>query len=166
MRGHLARGFNETGPPRAGTRYAPCRGMTTPFPRDEFRDEQTGAIIAAGIAVHTKMGRGFVEPVYCECLTIELQRRAIPFEREVALSVSYDGILLPSHFRVDFICYEAVVVEVKALAALTSRDQSQVMNYLRAANLQRALLLNFGTGTLETRRVVWGLENDPLKPSI
>jgi GxxExxY protein len=140
-------------------------GMTTPdtpSTRQPFRDEQTGTIIGAGIVVHTKMGRGFLEPVYSECLVIEFKRQGIPFEREVALSVSYDGILLPSHFRVDFICYESVVVEVKALAGLTPREMSQMMNYLRASDLHRGLLLNFGAATLETRRIVWGLEDDPL----
>ena len=83
--------------------------------------------------------------------------------REVALSVSYDGIPLSAHFRVDFICYESVIVEVKALSVLTPREMAQLMNYLRASGLTRGLLLNFGAGKLETRRVVWGFEADPLK---
>ena len=137
--------------------------MTTTVSREPFQDEQTGAIIGAGIEVHTKMGRGFRESAYPECLAIEFLRRGIPFAREVALSVSYDGIPLASHFRVDFICYESVIVEVKALSALTPREMAQLMNYLRASGLKRGLLLNFGAGTLETRRLVWGLEDDPLK---
>lgn len=132
--------------------------LRTPFP-----DPETGAIIGAGITVHKLLGRGFLEPVYRAALAIELARREIPFEREVHLSVSYDGIPLPCSYRVDFICYESVLVEVKALSALTPREKSQILNYLRASNLQRGLLLNFGTATLQTQRLVWGLEDDVLQ---
>ena len=79
--------------------------------------------------------------------------------------MSYDGILLPLHYRVDFICFESVLVEVKALATLGSREVAQVMNYLRASGLHRALLLNFGADRLEKRRLVWALpeSDDPVK---
>lgn len=136
--------------------------MTSPK-REPFQDDQTGAIIGAAIDVHTRMGRGFLEPVYTECLAIECKRQGIPFEREVLLPVSYDGIQLPVHYRVDFICFESVIVEVKALGALSPREFSQLMNYLRASGLHRGLLLNFGRDVVETRRAVWGLEDDPLK---
>jgi len=138
--------------------------MTMPL-REPFQNDETGAIIGAGIQVHRIMGRGFLEPVYPECLAIEFQRRGIPFVREAVLPVWYDGIPLPVHYRVDFICYDAVLVEVKALSAIGPREAAQVMNYLRASRLQRALLLNFGADKLETRRFVWDLANDPLNPS-
>ena len=64
---------------------------------------------------HKKMGRGFLEEVYPECLAIEFHRRSIPFNREVRLPVRYDSILLPVHFKVDFICFDEVLVEIKAL---------------------------------------------------
>jgi GxxExxY protein len=137
--------------------------MTLPPEREAFQDEQTGAIIGAAIDIHIKMGRGFLEPVYRECLAIELSRRHIPYAREVLLPVAYDGIPLPCHYRVDFIGYEAIIVEVKALGALTSCEQAQVMNYLRASGLHRGLLLNFGAIRLEQKRVVWNLEDDPLR---
>jgi GxxExxY protein len=135
--------------------------MDDSIARAPFPDPETGAIIGAGIAVHRLMGRGFLEPVYRAALAIEFARRQIPFEREVHLPVSYDGIPLPCSYRVDFICYESVLVEVKALSAITPRERSQILNYLRASNLHRGLLLNFGTATLQTQRLVWGLEDDP-----
>src|SRR5687768_14736390 len=122
-----------------------------------LNDPQTQAIIDAAIDVHRKMGRGFLEAVYPECLAIEFHRRGIPFNREVRLPVRYDGILLPVHFRVDFICFETVLIEVKALAIITTREHAQVMNYLRASGLHRGLLLNFGADVLATRRFVWEL---------
>jgi GxxExxY protein len=137
--------------------------MDDSIARAPFPDPETGAIIGAGIAVHKLLGRGFLEPVYRAALAIEFARRQIPFEHEVHLPVSYDGIPRPCCYRVDFVCYESVLVEVKALSALTLRERSQILNYLRASNLQRGLLLNFGTGTLQTQRLVWGLEDDRLQ---
>ena len=130
-----------------------------------FDDPETRAIIGAAIEVHKKMGRGFLEPVYPECLAVEFHRRGIAFDREVRLPVRYDGILLPVHFRVDFVCFSAVLVEVKALAIMTTREHAQLMNYLRASGLRRGLLLNFGADVLATKRFVMELPDrvDPLK---
>jgi GxxExxY protein len=79
------------------------------------------------------------------------------------LPVSYDGVRLPCHYRADFLCYDSIIVEVKALPALTSRELAQMMNYLRASGQSRGLLLNFGSSRLEQRRVVWNLEHDALR---
>jgi GxxExxY protein len=136
--------------------------------RRPFDDAETGAILGVAFDVHFKMGRGFLEPIYRECMAIEFRRREIPYVREVAMPVYYDGILLPLHFRADFVCYGSVVVEVKALPNLTAREEAQLMNYLRAARMQRGLILNFGSDRLQLRRRVWNLAADPLKlpPSV
>ena len=146
-------------------RRALAVGMDSDLRRPAMDDPQTHAIIGAAIAVHRQMGRGFLEQVYRPCRAIEFQRRDIPFDREVALPVHYDGIALPVTFRVDFICYGAVVVEVKALPRLTTREEAQLLNYLKAANLHRGLLLNFGDTVLGKLRKVWGLapDTDPLR---
>ncbi|MDQ3441111.1 MAG: GxxExxY protein [Planctomycetota bacterium] len=107
--------------------------------RAPFGDPQTQAIIGAAIDVHKRMGRGFLEAVYPECLAIEFHRHGIPFDREVRLPVRYDGLLRPLHFRAEFICFETVLIEVKALAVITTREPAQVMNYLRASGLHRGL---------------------------
>ena len=112
------------------------------------RDPQTYAIIGAAMNVHTELGKGFLESVYQEALAIEFRTQGIPFEREVKLPVFYKGQVLATSFRVDFICYGEVVVELKAQKAIGGPDEAQVLNYLRASNLGRGLLLNFGETSL------------------
>ncbi|MCC7177807.1 MAG: GxxExxY protein [Acidobacteria bacterium] len=121
-----------------------------------LNDPETYAIIGAAMAVHTELGCGFLEAVYKAALAIELRRRGMPFEREVALPIVYRGEPLPLSYRVDVICARAVIVEVKAAPGLSGIDHAQIINYLRASHLQRGLLLNFGARSLEYRRVVWG----------
>jgi GxxExxY protein len=139
-----------------GTRDASTAGMVDNL-RPPLNDPETYAIFGAAIAVHRTMGRGFLEPVYRACLAIELQRRHIPFEREVLLPVAYDGAPLPVSFRADFVCFASIVVEVKALPALSSREDAQVLNYLKASGLHRGVLLNFGSAVLGKKRFVWNL---------
>jgi GxxExxY protein len=127
--------------------------MTIATPSTE-RDPQTSAIIAAAIEVHRHLGRGFLEYVYRTPLELELLERGIPFKREVPHPIIYKGRPTGINFRVDLICYGEVVVEVKAMKALTGAERAQTINYLRASGLKRALLLNFGTPLLAIERFV------------
>ena len=120
------------------------------------KDPQTYAIIGAAIEVHRQLGHGFLEVVYHEALRWELQDRGVSFRREVDLPVFYKGRPLECHYRADFVCFESVVVELKALSELTAREQSQVLNYLKATGFRRALLLNFGSPRLEFKRLILG----------
>jgi GxxExxY protein len=122
----------------------------------EPKDPQTYAIIGAAMEVHKQLGHGFLEGVYQEAMAIELSLRSIPFEREAEIPVSYKGELLPSKYRADFVCFGDVIVEVKALKALSGIEESQVLNYLKATGYRRALLINFGAPSLQTRRYVFG----------
>jgi GxxExxY protein len=130
-----------------------------------LNDPETYAIIGAAMAVHTELGCGFLEAVYKASLAVELRRRGIPYEREVALPLVYKGNPLPLSYRVDFVCVSAVIVEVKAHDALTTIDLAEAINYLRAARLDRAVLLNFGGRSLEHRRVAWGRSGPGPGPS-
>lgn len=121
-------------------------------------DPDTFAIIGAAMEVHTLLGPGFLEPVYQDALAIELADRSIPFAREAPIPIDYKGRRLASVYRADFLCYGSVIVELKALKALTTREESQVMHYLKATGLQRGLLINFGVRSLETRRFVLGYD--------
>ena len=107
--------------------------------------------------VHRQLGRGFLEAVYQEALALELADQKIPFRREVALPVTYKGRRLPCSYRADFVCFDEVVLELKALSQLTDADESEAINELKAAGLHRALLLNFGAPSLEYKRLVSNL---------
>ena len=120
----------------------------------EFDDPQTYKIIGAAMAVHRALGCGFLEAVSREALTIELQERGIPFVREVRLPVRYRNRLLPVFYIVDFICFDEVLVEVKALHAIGPTEVAQLINYLRIARRRRGLLLNFGATSLQHQRLV------------
>ncbi len=120
----------------------------------DHRDEQTYAIIGAAMDVHRELGPGFLDAVYKDALAIELALLGIAFERERLLTVHYKGHLLPSFYLADFICFGEVIVEIKALVALVGIHEAQTINYLKVTGLQRALLINFGTASLQYKRLV------------
>ena len=121
----------------------------------ESRDPRTYAIIGAAMAVHRELGRGFLEAVYHDALAIELATNQIPFRREVELPVYYKRKRLNASYRADFVCWESVIVEVKALAKLSGTEEAQVINYLKAAGMELGLVFNFGAPSLEYKRFVF-----------
>lgn len=119
---------------------------------NENQDPQTYAIIGAAMEVHKQLGSGFLEAVYQEALAVEFQSRSIVASREVELPVFYKGQRLTCSYRADFVCYESVIVEIKALREITGIEEAQVLNYLKTTGMQRALLINFGRSNLDFKR--------------
>jgi GxxExxY protein len=121
-------------------------------------DQQTYQIIGAAMEVHKELGRGFLEPVYQEALTLEFSDRGIPFLAQPELPIYYKGQKLKTHYHSDFVCYEDIIVELKALTGVGDTESAQVLNYLKAAHRERALLVNFGSGSLQHERFIWSTD--------
>lgn len=92
--------------------------------------------------VHKHLGCGFLEPVYQAALMLEFAKRGVPFRREVKLPVFYKEVRLSTPYKVDFICFDKIVVELKALGRLSGTEEAQVINYLKASGQQIGLLMN------------------------
>ena len=94
--------------------------------------------------VYNTLGSGFLESVYQEALAIEFTKRGIPFVKEKNLKIYYDGHELKQTYRADFVCYDSIIVELKAVSDLNDSHRSQVYNYLKATGFRLGLLYNFG----------------------
>ena len=106
--------------------------------------EESYKIVGACFEVYREKGCGFLEPVYQECMEIELRLREIPFVPQKLLMLEYKGCPLRSKYQPDFLCYDKIVLELKAVTELTDEHRAQVLNYLRATGLKLGLLVNFG----------------------
>ncbi|MBM3422308.1 MAG: GxxExxY protein [Chlorobi bacterium] len=108
-------------------------------------EEETFAIRGAVFEVYREMGSGFLEQVYQECLENEFSSRGILFVSQPELLLSYKGEPLKQTYRPDFICYEQIVLELKAVKSIAPEHRAQVLNYLKATNLRLGLLINYGS---------------------
>ena len=118
--------------------------------------DEVYAIVGAAMEVYNTLGHGFSEVIYQEALELELEMRGIPFQPQKRLPVDYKGQTLRHYFVADVVCYDAVLVELKALDALGGREQAQVLNYLKASGLKVGVLFNFGCrDKLEWERFVF-----------
>lgn len=119
-----------------------------------LRDE-VYAIVGAALEVSNELGSGFLEAVYQEALAIEFRERKIPFAAQVAIGISYKGKTLSKDYIPDFVCFDQVIVEIKALKKLTSVEDAQLLNYLKATGKPVGVLLNFGSPKLEWKRMAF-----------
>jgi GxxExxY protein len=121
---------------------------------DLLLENETYAIIGAAMEVSSELGCGFLEAIYQEALSVELANRAIPHVQQHRLKVTYKNRPLKKAYVADFICYDLIVVEIKCLRRITSIEEAQLLNYLKAAKLPVGLILNFGKPRLEWKRFV------------
>jgi GxxExxY protein len=120
----------------------------------DTRDPETYELIGACMEVHSELGHGFLEPVYQKALAAELARREIPFKREQEFEVLYKGERIGAKYKADFVCFDSVILELKALSAFSSAHEGQLINYLKVTGIQRGLLINFGTPKLQYKRLI------------
>jgi len=118
-------------------------------------DAESYAVIGAAMKVHSELGHGFLENVYQEALEMEFVHRGIPYEREKCLQLVYREQIMKATYKLDFLCFGNLIVELKALSALNGEHQAQVLNYLKATGFERALLINFGEPSLKFHRLVF-----------
>lgn len=121
---------------------------------DLKNDPETYAIIGAAMEVHRELGAGFLEGVYQDALAVELAERGISCCREQPVPVHYKGRPLNTPYRADFVCDGGIIVELKAIKALTDIETAQVIHYLKATGFNRALLINFGAPSLQHKRFI------------
>lgn len=118
-----------------------------------FLKDEAYQIVGATMEVHSKLRSGFLEAVYQEALEVEFTARRIPFERQKRIQIFYRDRPLRCEYIADFLCFGKVIVEIKALERLTTRDESQVLNYLKATRMKLGILLNFGAYHTSTGNV-------------
>ena len=114
-------------------------------------DELSGRVIGAAMKVHSTLGPGFAEAVYQNALALEMAMDDVPFEREEKLEVRYRGEVVGT-YRVDLLVGGVLILELKAVQATLPEHEVQVVNYLAATGLEQALLLNFGTKSLQVKK--------------
>jgi len=122
--------------------------------RELILKDEVYAIVGAAMEVSNELGAGFLEAVYQEAMQIELTDRQLPFHAQPSIVISYKGRPLQKEYIPDFLCFGQIVVEIKAMKHLTSIEEAQLLNYLKATGTPVGLLLNFGTPQLEWRRMV------------
>ncbi|MFO7774864.1 MAG: GxxExxY protein [Candidatus Hydrogenedentota bacterium] len=116
-----------------------------------LKDEVYG-IVGAAIEVSKNLGNGFLEAVYQEALALELGDRGIPHEEQKPIRVRYKNHLLRKEYYADFLCYDQIIIEIKATKAITPIEEAQLLNYLRATQLPAGIILNFGSPKFEWKR--------------
>ena len=115
-------------------------------------EELTHKIIGCAMKVHSTLGNGFQEVIYQRALAIEMEKQSLGFQREMEMTIYYEGIDIGTR-RVDFFVEENIMVELKAVIQLEEVHLAQAMNYCQAYNLPIGLLINFGSKSLQFKRV-------------
>lgn len=118
--------------------------------------DETYKIRGAIFEVYKEMGCGFLEAVYQECLELEFKRQSIPFFAQYEVSLRYKEEKLSKKYKPDFLCFDNIIVEIKAVKELTNEYQAQIINYLKATDMEIGLLVNFGSHpNVEIKRLIY-----------
>ncbi len=133
---------------RIRTNYTNASMMEILFKEESYK------IIGACMEVHKKLGAGFLESVYSEALELELKNADIFYEKEKKLPVFYEDKPLNKYFRADFVCFNSIIIELKATKYLIDADRQQTLNNVKATHFKLGLLINFGTPSLTYKRIV------------
>jgi len=118
-----------------------------------MNNDECFAIIGAAMEVQNTLGQGFSELVYHSALNVELTMRKIPFETEKEITINYKGQTLDKTYKADIVCFDKIIVELKAVTELLPEHTSQLLTYLKATNLPMGILINFGVKPLKYKIV-------------
>ena len=127
---------------------------TKPAMQEYPHKEECYNIIGCAMEVHSELGCGFLEPVYQEALSVVLTEKGIPHEREKLLEINFRGAVLKKKYVADFVCYNNIILELKALDAIHPDHLAQVINYLKVTGIKLGLIINFGAKSLQYKRVI------------
>ena len=120
-----------------------------------MKDNRTFKIIGCAMEVHKELGSGFLEAVYQEALERELSFQGVTYKSQPVVEISYKGKSLIKTYQPDFICFDEIIVEIKAISSLSGIEEAQLINYLKATGLSIGLLINFGSRSLDYKRMVY-----------
>ena len=120
--------------------------------RELIYKEEAYRIVGAAMTVSNTLGCGFLEAVYQEAMEIELGESRVPFDAQKRIQIQYKNRILQKEYVADFLCYECIIVEIKAIKKITVIEEAQLLNYLNATKLPLGLIVNFGVPKLEWKR--------------
>lgn len=117
--------------------------------------EECYKIVGLCMQIHAKLGKGFKEVVYKDILELEFKKdKSIVYEREKSFNIIYDGIVLPHKFNADFLLFNAIILEIKAVLSVPAEAFKQTINYLKASQVRLGILVNFGAEQLSFQRII------------
>ncbi|MNR19120.1 hypothetical protein D3C85_1358870 [compost metagenome] len=119
-----------------------------------YLKEETYKIIGICMEVHKILGKGHSEIIYGDALEYEFRKNDIPFDREKKYNITYKDIVLPHHYFSDFVIFDEIILEIKAIQELSSSEIKQTLNYLAASKNKIGLLINFGEDSLKYKRII------------
>ena len=121
---------------------------------DLYLKEETYKIIGICMEVHKILGKGHSEIIYGDALEYEFKKNEIPYNREMKFNITYKEIILPHHYYSDFVVFDEIILEIKAIQQLSSSEIKQTLNYLAASKNKLGLLVNFGEDSLKYKRII------------